>query len=180
MTLLIHDANVLIDLIGIDLLDLALDLPFRMATTDLVRREIEDPEQARILTSCIERGKISIITSTIQEMNVIATSVGKCTRLSLADWSVLYYAAELDGIAISGDGKLRKEAAAQHVEVHGTPWILSQLVRTTDISPSIAIEKMERLIAINPRLPHKECQELLETWQLHLSNRTPRQGKKSR
>ncbi len=83
-------------------------------------------------------------------MNVLAASVGKCTSLSLADCSVLYHAAELKGIVISGDGKLRKEAAAQYVEVHGTPWILSQLVRTTDISPSIAIEKMERLIAINP------------------------------
>ncbi len=58
MTFLIHDANVLIDLISIDLLDLALGLPFRMATTDLVRREIEDPGQARSLASCIERGRL--------------------------------------------------------------------------------------------------------------------------
>lgn len=59
MTLLIHDANVLIDLITIDLLDLALHLPFRMATTDLVRREVEDPDQIRALESCIETRKNS-------------------------------------------------------------------------------------------------------------------------
>ncbi len=120
MTLLIHDANVLIDLISIDLLDLALGLPFHMTMTDLVRREIEDPDQARALASCVERGKLGIITSTIQEMNAIASSMERCARLSLADCSVLYHAAELDGIVISGDGKLRKEAAAQHVEVHGS------------------------------------------------------------
>lgn len=177
MTLLIHDANVLIDLIGIDLLELALDLPFRMATTDLVRREIEDPEQAHVLTSCIERGKICIITSTIQEMNVIASSAEKYTCLSLADCSVLYHAIDLEGIVISGDGKLRKEAKAQHVEVHGTPWILSQLVKITDINLSVAIEKMERLMEINPRLPHMECQELLQAWRLHLNNRTTRRGR---
>lgn len=112
MTLLIHDANVLIDLIGIDLLELALDLPFRMATTGLVRREIKDPEQAHVLTSCIEKGKINIITSTSQEMNSIVGTAEKCTRLSLADCSVLYHAIEQKGIVVSGDGKIRKEAKA--------------------------------------------------------------------
>lgn len=164
MTLLIHDANVLIDLISIDLLDLALGLPFGMATTDLVRREIEDPEQARALASCIEKDKIRVITSTMKDMNTIIAYAGEYTRLSLADCSVLYHATELNGIVISGDEKLRKEAKAHQIEVHGTPWVLSQLVRITDISPSIAIEKLERLMIINSRLPHKECQELLETW----------------
>jgi len=166
MTLLIHDANVLIDLISIDLLDLALGLPFGMVTTDLVLREIEDTEQALALASCIERGKICIITSTMKDMNTIVAYAGKCTCLSLADCSVLYHATVLNGIVISGDGKLRKEAKSQRIEVHGTLWVLSQLVRITGISPSVAIEKLERLMAINPRLPHKECQELLETWRL--------------
>lgn len=123
MTLLIHDANVLIDLIGIDLLELALELPFRMATTDLVRREIEDSEQARILTSCIEEGKISVITSTSQEMDTIVSSAEQYSHLS------------------------------------------------------VATEKMEQLMENNPRLPHMECQELLETWQLSLDNKTARRGK---
>ncbi|MCX7028133.1 MAG: hypothetical protein NT061_11795 [Spirochaetes bacterium] len=164
MILLIHDANVLIDLISIDLLDLALSLPFRMATTDLVRREIEDPGQACALASCIERGRLGIINSTIQEMKAIADSMERCTRLSLADCSVLYHAAKVNGIVISGDGKLRKEAMARHMEVHGTPWILSQLVESSGVSISIAIEKLERLMEMNPRLPHKECQKLLDAW----------------
>ena len=179
MALLIHDANVLIDLIGIDLLDLALDLPFRMATTDLVRREIENQEQARALASCIEKEKINIIASTIQEMSDIAASMGNYTRLSLADCSVLYHAAGLRGIVITGDGKLRKEAEAKHVEVHGTPWILSQLVETKSISSSDAIVRMKMLMEINPRLPRKECEKLLEAWQLQMSKRTARTGKRA-
>lgn len=169
MTLLIHDANVLIDLIGIDLLNLALDLPFRMATTDLVRREIENLEQARALASCIQNKKMQIISSTIQEMSAIAELMRSCTRLSLADCSVLYHAAELSGIVITGDGKLRKEAAAQHIEVHGTPWILSQLVETKSISSSDAIGKMEILMQINTRLPRQECERLVEAWQLQMN-----------
>ena len=103
MTLLIHDANVLIDLIGIDLLDVALDLPFNMSTTDLVRREIEDPKQARALAACIRKRRIAVIESTIQEMSAISDSMNAMPSLSLADSSVLYHAAVQKGIVITGD-----------------------------------------------------------------------------
>ena len=46
MRLLIHDANVLIDLLDIGLLDEAMALPCVMETTDLVQHEIVDPAQA--------------------------------------------------------------------------------------------------------------------------------------
>lgn len=170
MTLLIHDANVLIDLISIDLLDLALDLPFRMATTDLVRQEIEDTDQIRALESCINSGKLDIITSSFEEIKAIASVMEKCNRLSLADCSVLYHATELDSIVISGDAKLRKEATTRHVVVHGTPWIMSMLADTKDINLPIIIAGMEQLLGINPRLPYKECQKLLENWKIRLSN----------
>lgn len=166
MTLLIHDANVLIDLISIDLLDFALELPFNMATTDLVYREIEDPKQARALASCIKKGKIAVIASTILEMSAITDYMAALPSLSLADSSVLYHAAEKKGIVITGDGQLRKAAMARHITVHGTPWILSQLVAAKSIDPSRAIEKMDSLLEINPRLPHKECRKLQDAWRL--------------
>lgn len=178
MTLLIHDANVLIDLIGIDLLDLALDLPFNMATTDLVRREIEDPKQARALAACIRKGKIAIITSTIEEMSAIAECMEALPSLSLADSSVLFHAAGRRGIVITGDGQLRKVAAARRIEVHGTPWILSKLVTTKGIDLACAIEKMDSLLEINPRLPHKECRKLQDAWRIQLSAKTSRARKR--
>lgn len=174
MTLLIHDANVLIDLIGIDLLDVALDLPFSMATTDLVRREIEDPIQARALAVCVKKRKVAIIASTIQEMSAISDCMNALPSLSLADSSVLYHAEEKKGIVITGDGRLRKAATARHVAVHGTPWILSQLVATKCIDPSRAIEKMDLLLEINPRLPHKECRKLQDAWRLQLPAKAAR------
>ena len=174
MTLLIHDANVLIDLIGIDLLDVALDLPFNMSTTDLVRREIEDPKQARALAACIRKRKIAVIESTIQEMSAISDCMNALPSLSLADSSVLYHAAVQKGIVITGDGQLQKAATARHLEVHGTPWILTQLVATKGIDPSRAIEKMDSLLEINPRLPHKECRKLQDAWRLQLPAKAAR------
>ena len=45
MRLLIHDANILIDLIDLGLLDRALSLPYTMETTDLVRLEVRTPAE---------------------------------------------------------------------------------------------------------------------------------------
>lgn len=172
MTLLIHDANVLIDLINIDLLDIALGLPFSMATTDLVRYEIKVPEQARALRSCIERGKICLIISSAHDMNTIAVYAKELSPLSISDCSVLYHAKKLNGIVISGDRKLQKEAKAQKIEAHGTLWVLSQLVKIRGMSPAIAMDRLKLLMLMNPRLPNKECQELLEEWQLSLENKS--------
>ncbi|HOY90021.1 MAG TPA: hypothetical protein PKZ09_09660 [Bacillota bacterium] len=163
-------------MIDIGLLDLALNLPFSMATTDLVRREIEDPKQARALAACIKKRKISVIASTIQEMSAISDCMNAMPSLSLADSSVLYHAADKKGIVITGDGQFRKAATARHLEVHGTPWILSRLVATKGIDPSRAIEKMDLLLEINPRLPHKECRKLQDAWRLQLPAKASRRG----
>ncbi|MEI6387767.1 MAG: hypothetical protein WCQ50_14105, partial [Spirochaetota bacterium] len=56
MRLLIHDANVLIDLIDLGLLDRALTLPCAMETTDLVRLEVQTPDQEQVLSGCIKSG----------------------------------------------------------------------------------------------------------------------------
>lgn len=86
--------------------------------------------------------------------------------------TLLIHDAVMKGIVITGDGQLRKEAATHHIEVHGTPWILSQLVATKCISPSCAIAKMETLLEINPRLPHRECRKMQDSWRIQLNSTT--------
>jgi hypothetical protein len=172
MTLLIHDANVLIDLIDIGLLDEALGLPFRMTTTDLVQREIEAPDQARALAACVSKGRLDVITSTAQQMSAIAESLSHHGPLSLADCSVLYHAVELDGIILSGDGQLRKAAAACQREVHGTPWMIAQLESASVIETSVAIEKLEVLLCVNLRQPRRECKRLLDSWKIKVEGET--------
>lgn len=169
MTLLIHDANVLIDLIDIDLLDLALDLPYGMTMTDLVYGEIEDPKQSHVLATCITKKRIRVITSTTKEMDVIIASMKSSSSLSLADCSVLYHADILDGIVITGDRKVRKEAGSRNIKVHGTPWILMQLVEAKRLCPLDAITKMDLLLAVNPRLPREKCEDLKKMWRLQIT-----------
>ncbi len=164
MRLLIHDANVLIDLLDLGLLDRALDLPYSMETTDLVRLEVQAPVQERALATCIADGKLSIIASTAQQVLGIHSIHLERPRLSLADCSVVFHALDRDGIVLSGDGRLRGEAETMRLEVHGTPWMLEQMVDYQVLDATDAIEKLEYLMGINKRLPRKECMRLMEAW----------------
>lgn len=164
MRLLIHDANILIDLLDLGLLDRALDLPFAMETTDLVRLEVREADQERVISVCISDGKLSVIASTAQQVLAIQSFRLKSPRLSLADCSVVFHALDRDGIVLSGDGRLRGEAETLQLEVHGTPWVLDQMVEHRMLDPHDAIDKLEFLMDINKRLPHKECVRLMEAW----------------
>ena len=164
MRLLIHDANVLIDLLDIGLLDEAMKIPCTMETTDLVQHEIVDPEQALALTGCIEEGLLMVLSSSIEQMGKIGEMQNTCPQLTLADCSVVFHAQNRQGIVLSGDGRLRKEAARHHLEVHSTPWLLDLMVAESKLAPDAAIDKLERLMSINRRLPHRECLRLIETW----------------
>lgn len=79
--------------------------------------------------------------------------------LSLEDCSVWYLAETTNGILLTGD-----KAAQSGIEVHGTLWLLIELVRTERISAPEACQKLYALIEQNPRLPKDIVAQLLEKW----------------
>jgi predicted nucleic acid-binding protein len=163
MRLLIHDTNVLIDLLKLELLSTALSLPYEMETTDLVQNEIVEPEQTEVLSQCIQNGLL-LIHSTSEELLSIAAIMTQASQLSIADCSVIHHAQARSGIVVSGDASLRKEAERRKLQVHGTPWLLACMVEEDVIIPALAINKMVTLLQLNPRLPDKACQKLIEEW----------------
>ncbi|TFH48608.1 MAG: hypothetical protein E4G89_06015 [Methanothrix sp.] len=164
MRLIIHDANVLIDLIDIGLLDRALELPFAMETTDFIRLEVQTPKQAYALSECIRIGSLSVVSSSIVQLAAIGAFQEENPQLSIADCSVVFHALDRSGIVFSGDGRLRREAEARKLEVRGTPWVLGLMVEHHLLDSDTAIEKLEYLLSINRRLPQKECSKLIDFW----------------
>lgn len=164
MRLLIHDANVLIDLLKLELLSTALKLPYEIETTDLVQSEIVETEQAEVLSQCIKNGLL-LIHSTSEELLAIAAIKNQVSQLSIADCSVMHHAQTRSGILVSGDTRLRKEAERRKLQVHGTPWLITCMVEEGVITAKLAIEKMKLLMQLNPRLPDKACKKLIEDWE---------------
>lgn len=166
MRVIINDANILIDLVHLNLMNEFIQLEMELKTTDFVYEELNE-EQKNIISRFIDTRDLELI---ITEENVdfigISTILENSSGLSFEDCSVWYYAHKLNGILLSGDGKLRKQAVTNGITVKGVLYIFDQLLLKGIISFDYAIEKLEQLYEINPRLPIHSKNERILNWTL--------------
>jgi rRNA-processing protein FCF1 len=128
MRIIINDANILIDLVQLDLMNEFIQLELDLKTTDFVYEELND-EQKKVVAAFVESGDIEIIvTHEDVDLNSIVRILTSSSGLSFEDCSVLHYASKLNGIFLSGDGKLRKQALAKGIPVRGILFIFDQLL----------------------------------------------------
>ena len=90
------------------------------------------------------------------------------TNLSLTDCSVWYYAKVNNYILLTGDRKLRTVSAYDGVEVHGVIYVFDTLVEFEIISRQLAVEKLQQLYVINPRLPKEEIEKRINLWKAEM------------
>lgn len=164
MKLFVSDTNILIDLAELDLLfDFAL-LDVELHTTDFIIAELEDYQQRNKVLELVNQNllRVSKLDSTemVEAFQIQAENIG----LSIEDCSAWYYTQKHDGILLTGDGKLRKQAKGNGIVVKGIVYIFDELVLNGIISPHQAVLKAYRLLEINPRLPKKEIYERIEIW----------------
>lgn len=164
MKILINDANILIDLIELDLLQEFSLLDFEMCTTDFILAEIEDAQKVRI-DRIIDAGHLTVIVTERDEdfegINGLLETGG---GLSVEDCSAWYYSRKLGGILVTGDGNLRKMATAAGIEVRGIIYLFDELLAQKIITCPMAVEKIEHLMTINSRLPKDAISTRLRMW----------------
>ena len=164
MRIIINDANILIDLVHLNMMNNFIQLELDLKTTDLIFEELND-DQKEIINVYIESNQIELITTEEDEdFESIASILDNSSGLSFEDCSVWHYANKLNGILLSGDGKLRKQATANGVSVKGILYIFDQLLLKKLISFDYAMEKIEELYKINPRLPIDAKDERISNW----------------
>ncbi|MCD8435978.1 PIN domain-containing protein [Tenacibaculum dicentrarchi] len=164
MKIVINDANILIDLAKLDLLDVFSKLPFDLYTTDFVYEELNE-EQRSPVSVLHQNGYLKIIeTEEIIDFQNITELLNSSSGLSFEDCSVWYYSQKLSGTLLTGDGKLRKQVTKQGIEVRGIIYILDELVRKNLLDFPIAIKKIKELFLLNNRLPRKEIDKRIEYW----------------
>ena len=168
MRIVINDANILIDLAKLELLDVFSKLKFELYTTDFVYEELNQ-EQKSPVSMLNKNGHLTIIETeeTIDFQN-ITNLLDSSTGLSFEDCSVWYYSQKLSGTLLTGDGKLRKQVSKKGIEVRGIIYIFDELLEQDLIDINIAIEKIEQLYHLNNRLPKKEIAKRIENWKKRL------------
>lgn len=163
----VSDTNIFIDLVEIDLLDDFFALPWEIHTTDLVIHELKVAEQKEKVVGHCSNGTLRVKDFTSKEMSMLVkfyAAQRQSARVSIQDCSVWLYAMENDYILLTGDGRLRKAAVKSGVDVHGIFYVIDRLVELQLLSKEEAVDKLTKLISLNPRLPLSEIERRIKDW----------------
>lgn len=163
MIFLVNDANILIDLLKIDLLALFFRLEYDFQVTDLVLEEVLE-EKSSELSTYLETSLLTRQRFSSAEMSEIRALRDDFPALSAADCSCILLAEKLGAILLTGDGALRRIATRRDIPVRGTLWILDEMIATGLITRPAARNALIMLKEINQRLPASECKKRLHNW----------------
>lgn len=156
----ISDTNIWIDFGHARLLDALFALPITFVSTDFVVDELNQPAPVELLA----RG---LVVETLDEAAVaqLFGLMDQHHNSSLADVSCYLVAKAQGRPLLTGDGRLRKQAAKDGLEVHGALWLLDQLVAHDIIATAHAAAALQAMLNAGARLPHAECAHRLTAWQ---------------
>lgn len=155
----ISDTNIWIDFNNAGLLDELFQLPFTFCCTDFVLGELNNFDHAALFA----RGLL------VEQMDDTAVTrlfglMTEHNNSSLADVSCYFLAQETTRPLLTGDGRLRRQAQKDGLEVYGALWLLDRLVEHAVIPPKRAADCLDSILLKNARLPHAECQARLQQW----------------
>lgn len=159
MRVIVHDSNVLIDLLHADLLKLWAECGIEINVSILVFSEIQ--------TDAAKLASIKELVIHQLEPDDLVESLGFYERhpdLSLPDCSCIPLAMKHGVPLLTGDKLLRRIASSLGIEVRGMLWVLDQLLESELIDRSQAVSILELLINKGSRYPMDEVQKRLKAW----------------
>ena len=154
------DSSVLIDLHNGSILAEFFRLPMEISAPDLlVEEELVDPDRQTLTQLGLE-----VLTLSDREVEEITQLAAQYRRVSTLDLAALVLARSLGAVLLTGDKHLRKAAEQEGVQVHGTLWVLRELIDRGLLVALRAAEALQQMLNQGSRLPPEECQELLKHW----------------
>lgn len=155
----VSDTNIWIDFGHAGLLDALFVLPFTFVSTEFVVEELDHPMPVGLQ----KRGLVveALAPDVVDQLWGVMAEHGNS---SLADVSC-YLVAKAQGVPLlTGDGRLRRQAARDGLTVHGALWLLDQLVAHQIIATAHAAAALQAMLDAGARLPHGECSQRMAAW----------------
>ncbi len=154
------DASVLIDLTRGGILEMLFRLEADWMISDLAIEELRDPSLETLLALGLR-----VMEFSGQDILKIISLGQEYPALSLPDRAHLALAERERAILLSGDRHLRVAAQALDVTVHGTLWLLDELVKAGLLLPSQATHALRQMLRQGSRLPKEACEKRLQRWE---------------
>lgn len=164
MKIVITDVSVFFDLYNIKVLPEFFALDWEIMTTDFVYNEILHAEQKDTFEVFERSRRLKIVTTSAEEIEQILEAEFSTGLLSFKDKTIFWKALQLNATLLTSDRRLRKEAKQNTIEVHGSLWVLEQLIVAKLISKKCAVAALNLLKQTNKRLPLKLVEELMKKW----------------
>ncbi len=155
----IVDTSVLIDLHVGRLLRQAFQLKLSLMAPDVLIAELQEPDGVLVVSYGLTR--IELTGNEVAEVHRLAILH---RGPSINDQFALVAAKTKGALLLTSDRHLREVAEIEGVPVHGTLWLLDEMVRVAAISPLIAAQALDRMLKNGSRLPQIECQVRFKRW----------------
>lgn len=157
MRIVVSDSSCLIDLRKVSLLDILLRLPYEFLIPNTLFEEellkFTDSQKNALLNAGLK-----VIDIPGEKVLRAQQVIRRAPKLSVHDGFAFALAESHPGcILLSGDGELRKMAAASRIEVHGVLWILDQIHRNKLVTGAAVRTVLEFFSSdTTVRLPRRE------------------------
>lgn len=154
--LLISDANILIDIELGGLVAPMFSLDHRFAVPDVIFYEELEEQHAHLLDMGLEVRELNE-----QMVTRVAALATEYTRPGRNDLFALVLAAEANCPLLTGDRDLKAAAESENIEVRGTLWLVTEMVKAGNITVAVARGAYQRMRGSGRRLPWDVAEQLL-------------------
>jgi hypothetical protein len=160
MLLLISDANILIDIEIGGLVAPMFSLEYQFAVPDILFYEELVDQHTHLLDMGLQPREFD------EEMvNRVSELAARYPRPGRNDLFALVLAAGETCPLLTGDKDLKAAAEAENVEVQGTLWLVSEMIRTGKISVAVAQGAYHRMKSQGRRLPWDTAEAMLKEFE---------------
>jgi predicted nucleic acid-binding protein len=133
-------------------LEKAFRLPLELIAPDVVIEELHTPDGKDLVDLGLQVRELSG-----QQVLMVLDLAERYARPSRQDLFALVLAKEIKAVLLTGDGSLREAAERERVQVHGTIWLLDQMVEHEIIDKQERAASLKHMIESGSRLP---CEEI--------------------
>jgi predicted nucleic acid-binding protein len=156
----VTDTNVWIDLDIAGLTDLIFRLPLNLQAPDVIVAELERPDGETLAGRGLQVREL-----TGSQVLEVARLACRYLRPSRSDLFALVLARSQGATLLTGDRHLRSAAESEGVKVHGTIWLIDEMVRAGLLEQREAAARLLRMIQAGRRLPSEEVKRRLWIWE---------------